>query len=116
MAAFTFALREAASDVATFKLLGADSAPLPIELDYPVAAGATLVEVDAFITPPPLPGVAVWPAGLWSVGISVDSADELSFAVELWRVDLNGSDIQIVAAQPAQQSGIGQITFQFQAQ
>ena len=107
---YLFVVREALSDISPFKLLGEEASAFQIELDYLVAAGASLVQVDTFLTPPPLPNTGIWPAGAWSVGLTIseDTAPQLSYTVALWRADANGNDLEIIGVQPATQSGPGQ--------
>lgn len=112
---FSFSLREAPSDVSGLKTLS-EAAGLPIELDYSLAAGAPLALVDSFLSAAPYPGVGLWTAGTYLVGLNVARALSIEFAVELWRTDLNGNDLAQVGTRTANQTGTGAIGFSLSGQ
>jgi len=101
-----FYLREAASDVAGEKILAEFNSPLATELDYSLAAGAPLGQVDSFITAPSQPNSAAWAAGAYTVTLMVQSGLNAFFTVELWRADANGNDIAQIGVRPAAQLGV----------
>lgn len=117
-ATYSFLLREAPSDVVGPKTLS-DAGGLPIELDYALAAGAGIALVDSFLSAAPLPGVGLWVAGTYLVGLNVAQANLIAFTVELWRADANGNDVAQIGARPATQTlpnGPGAIGFSVSGQ
>lgn len=101
---YTFSLREAESDINGFKVLGPYSGIQDIELDYALAAGQALGEIDQFLTPAPLPNSVLWAAGNYTVALAVVNAQNISFSVALYRCDANGNILQQIGLTPAVQT------------
>lgn len=98
---FQFSLREAKSDVMGVKFLSPDAGEDPIELDYVLAASASLAVVASFITQQSLPNKQIWDAGNYSVNLAVVNATEISFTAALQRTDLNGNILQQLGSTPS---------------
>lgn len=113
-AVFGFTIREAPSDVTPYRTLGV--AGLPIEIDYSLAANAPLSLIDSFLSPAPLPGVGLWTAGNYSIGLMIAQALSLLFTGELWRTDLNGNKLVQIGETPETQGGTGQVSFSVSGQ
>jgi hypothetical protein len=121
---FIFSLREALSDVANMKILGAEPG-IALELDYPLAAGAGLGSgygsgaygefpygeggglialLDSFLTPASLPNATVWQAGVWAVSLAVVAATDIAFTVSFYRADADGNILEQIGSTPALQT------------
>lgn len=107
------ALREAASDIVTDRLLAEFSSPLPIQLDYQLAANAPLAQIDTFISSQSVPNSAAWGKGSYVLTLVVKNGMNVSFTIELWRTDASGNDIAQIGSRPALIAGpsVGPATF-----
>ena len=105
---YQFSIREALSDISGCKVLAPVASGQQVELDYALAASSGLSLVDAFITPAPLPNQVDWAKGEYIVQLTIVSdGPDISFGVELWRADLNGSPLEQIGATPSVQSAGG---------
>lgn len=104
-ASFLFTVREAPSDVSGAKVLGQFAGSSPVELDYQIPIGGPVALVDELVSPAPVPGVGLWAAGEWVVRLTVSQGGSIAYTVEVWRVDSNGNDLEILGSRPATQTG-----------